>query len=112
MEDEPERVRCCSGTRTGRICGSIRRSCRPLPGDPEAAAALEALTAELQRNLTDVVVSPGDLLVIDNYRVVHGRAAFKARFDGTDRWLKKAVVTRDLRKSRAHRKSPAERVLL
>lgn len=84
----------------------------PLPGDPEAAAALDALTGELERNLVEVALDAGDLLVVDNYRAVHGRRAFQARFDGTDRWLKKAVVTRDLRKSRAHRRTPRERILL
>lgn len=112
MQDEPEPCAVLFGHPDRPYLRIDPAFMSSLPGDPEAAAALEALTAELQRNLTDVVLSPGDLLVIDNYRVVHGRAAFKARFDGTDRWLKKAVVTRDLRKSRAHRKSPAERVLL
>ncbi|GAA2658065.1 guanitoxin biosynthesis L-enduracididine beta-hydroxylase GntD [Streptomyces lunalinharesii] len=83
----------------------------PLPGDAAAAEALTALEAELERNLTDVVLGAGDLLVVDNFKAVHGRSAFRARFDGTDRWLKKAVVTRDLRKSRAHRRAPQERVL-
>jgi len=31
---------------------------------------------------------------------VHGRKPFTARFDGTDRWLKRVCITRDLRKSR------------
>jgi hypothetical protein len=34
---------------------------------------------------------------------VHGRKPFKARHDGTDRWLKRLDVTLDLRKSRAAR---------
>ncbi|MFF7990867.1 guanitoxin biosynthesis L-enduracididine beta-hydroxylase GntD [Kitasatospora xanthocidica] len=83
----------------------------PLPGDDGAQAALNALTAELERHLARVALGAGDLLVVDNYRAVHGRSAFEARFDGTDRWLKKAVVTRDLRKSRDHRNAPEERVL-
>ncbi|MFF0298031.1 guanitoxin biosynthesis L-enduracididine beta-hydroxylase GntD [Kitasatospora sp. NPDC004614] len=83
----------------------------PVPGDREAAAALTALTGELERHLVGVALGAGDLLVVDNYRAVHGRSAFEARFDGTDRWLKKAVVTRDLRKSRDHRNAPEERIL-
>ena len=82
-----------------------------LPGDTEAAEALEALTGELERKLVDVALGAGDLLVVDNYKAVHGRSAFTARFDGTDRWLKKAIVTRDLRRSRAHRSAAHERVL-
>jgi L-asparagine oxygenase len=54
---------------------------------------------------------PGDLLIVDNMLAVHGRSEFKARHDGTDRWLKKAIVTRDLRASRHLRHSVASRVL-
>ena len=82
------------------------------PGDAEAAAALKALTGELQRQLVEVALDAGDLLVVDNYKAVHGRSAFTARFDGTDRWLKKAIVTRDLRRSRAHRRAAHDRVLI
>ena len=34
----------------------------------------------------------GDLLVLNNRRVIHGRSAFRPRMDGTDRWLKRAYV--------------------
>lgn len=112
MQDEPEPCAVLFGHPDRPYLRIDPAFMSPLPGDEEAAAALTALTGELERNLVEVALAPGDLLVIDNYRAVHGRSAFKARFDGTDRWLKKAVVTRDLRKSRAHRETPAERVLL
>jgi L-asparagine oxygenase len=57
------------------------------------------------------VLEPGDVLVIDNQRCVHGRRPFRARLDGSDRWLRKATVTRDLRKSAGRRESPGSRVL-
>ncbi len=81
-------------------------------GDSEAAEALEAVIEALDAQLTEVALDAGDLLIVDNYKAVHGRSAFKARFDGTDRWLKKAVVTRDLRKSREFRGAPDGRILL
>lgn len=84
----------------------------PSPGDEEAAVALEALVRQLEDHLQEVALAPGDLVVVDNYRAVHGRSAFRARYDGTDRWLKKSVVTRDLRKSRDLRAEPSSRVLL
>ena len=43
-----------------------------------------------------VVLSDGDVLVIDNDRAVHGRTPFVPRYDGTDRWLKRALVVREL----------------
>ncbi|MFC3997518.1 TauD/TfdA family dioxygenase [Nocardiopsis sediminis] len=64
----------------------------PLPGDDEAAEALAAIVGELGRAQRDVVVGEGDVLIVDNYRAVHGRRAFEPRFDGTDRWLKRMSV--------------------
>jgi alpha-ketoglutarate-dependent taurine dioxygenase len=45
----------------------------------------------------------GDFWFLDNFRVVHGRKPFKARHDGSDRWLKRVNVSCDQRKSRAAR---------
>jgi L-asparagine oxygenase len=81
------------------------------PGDEEAAVALRELSEWLERQLVPVVLGPGDILFIDNYRAVHGRRPFAARFDGTDRWLKRVNITRDLRRSRHARSSATDRVL-
>jgi alpha-ketoglutarate-dependent taurine dioxygenase len=82
-----------------------------LPEDEEAAAALARLSAQLEAGLVDVPLEPGDVLVIDNQRCVHGRRPFRPRLDGTDRWLRKVTVTRDLRKSAERRERPRSRVL-
>ncbi|MFI8460816.1 guanitoxin biosynthesis L-enduracididine beta-hydroxylase GntD [Kitasatospora sp. NPDC085464] len=79
--------------------------------DPEPRAALERLSAEIDRRLGGVSLAPGDIVFVDNYRAVHGRSPFKARFDGTDRWLKRVNVVRDLRKSRDARFNAESRVL-
>jgi Fe(II)/alpha-ketoglutarate-dependent arginine beta-hydroxylase len=84
---------------------------QPVPGDSDAREALAALVGQLEQQLRDVVVGPGDLLIVDNYKAVHGRSAFHARYDGTDRWLKKAVFSRDLRKSRPLRTTAGARVI-
>ena len=42
------------------------------------------------------MLEAGDLLVVDNRRAVHGRSEFRARFDGTDRWLQRTFVVDDL----------------
>jgi len=80
--------------------------------DDEAGAALNALAKTIDDNLHEVVLQPGDCLFIDNYRIVHGRKAFKARFDGTDRWLKRLNLTRDLRKSQCARAGCEMRVIV
>ncbi|MBW1600778.1 TauD/TfdA family dioxygenase [Streptomyces sp. JJ66] len=78
-------------------------------GDDEAAEALAAIVDELTRAQRDVVVGEGDVLIVDNYRAVHGRRAFEPRFDGTDRWLKRmSVAGRRLPKATA---GPDARVL-
>ncbi len=63
--------------------------------------AQEAI-AELYTYVSDaverVVLEPGDAIFIDNYRVVHGREPFEPRYDGTDRWLKRVNLIRDIRR--------------
>jgi Fe(II)/alpha-ketoglutarate-dependent arginine beta-hydroxylase len=82
-----------------------------VPGRPDAACALKFLVEKLDENLQDLVLLPGDVCFMDNYRAVHGRRRFRARYNGTDRWLKKIIITRDLRKSRSIRSSATSRVL-
>jgi hypothetical protein len=55
-------------------------------------AAYGRLTAELERVSVAVALEPGDVLVVDNDQAVHGRVPFTPRYDGTDRWLKRASV--------------------
>jgi Fe(II)/alpha-ketoglutarate-dependent arginine beta-hydroxylase len=71
--------------------------------DAEAAAALGRFCAAMDEQLRDVVLAPGEYCFLDNLKVVHGRKPFHARFDGSDRWLKRVCVARDLRKSRDSR---------
>lgn len=75
--------------------------------DFEAREALRAVVEVIDHDMQDLVLTPGDVVIIDNFRAVHGRSSFRPRFDGTDRWLKRVNVTRDLRKSRAARDSPS-----
>ncbi|MFD5751382.1 TauD/TfdA family dioxygenase [Streptomyces sp. NPDC127033] len=65
----------------------------PLDEADEAwRAAYRRLEDELARVSVAVSMEPGDVLVVDNDIVVHGRVPFTARYDGTDRWLKRASV--------------------
>ncbi|WP_062650045.1 arginine beta-hydroxylase, Fe(II)/alpha-ketoglutarate-dependent [Streptomyces maremycinicus] len=79
--------------------------------DPEARRALDRLIAVIDAGLREVALEQGDCLVINNHRVVHGRVPFTARYDGTDRWLKRINVTHDLRKSRAMRATSSTRLI-
>ena len=86
--------------------------CIDRPEIEEARSAMDSLIRAIDENLRGVALLPGECLFIDNYKAVHGRSSFKARFDGTDRWLKRINIARDLRKSRGVRKTPASRVIL
>jgi L-asparagine oxygenase len=69
----------------------------------DAQTALERLGRAVRAHARAVVLDAGDLLVIDNHRVVHARSPFHARFDGSDRWLQRTFVVSDLTRSAAER---------
>lgn len=68
--------------------------------DPAFRAAYARLGAELERVCVTVALAPGELLLVDNDVAVHGRVPFTARYDGTDRWLKRVNIRVPDRKRR------------
>jgi Fe(II)/alpha-ketoglutarate-dependent arginine beta-hydroxylase len=78
---------------------------RALPGDTAAERALEECVRQLAESTERLVLRPGMVTFLDNYRVVHGRDVFTPRYDGTDRWLKRTSVVRDLRRTYVHTRS-------
>ncbi|MFC4120479.1 guanitoxin biosynthesis L-enduracididine beta-hydroxylase GntD [Nonomuraea zeae] len=73
--------------------------------------ALDVLIRAFDAALTEIILQPGDICFVDNYRMVHGRNAFIPRFDGTDRWLRRLNIARDLRKSRSRRLTAESRTI-
>jgi L-asparagine oxygenase len=71
--------------------------------DEAADDALQCLAEAVADLQIGVALEAGDLLVVDNAVAVHGRTPFAPRFDGTDRWLQRAMVVSDLRPSAADR---------
>jgi Fe(II)/alpha-ketoglutarate-dependent arginine beta-hydroxylase len=71
--------------------------------DQEARFALDQLIGQMDEQMFDLKLKSGDFCFLDNFRVVHGRKPFRARHDGTDRWLKRLNISCDLRKSQAAR---------
>lgn len=49
-----------------------------------------------------VLLQPGDVLVIDNRRCLHGREPFTPTYGPEDRWLMRAHVMQDPWPARAH----------
>jgi L-asparagine oxygenase len=72
---------------------------------PRAKMALEEIDEALDRIEHTFRLAPGDLAIVDNRVALHGRTAFRPRYDGRDRWLQRTFVAADLRRSRSLRPS-------
>ena len=74
--------------RTGRMTGVFYGDLSPIPAED-----LDHTNEVSQKNIRDIPMQPGDVLLCDNYRVLHGRNVFKgdrhavSRFGG---WSKTA----------------------
>ncbi|MFB9247781.1 TauD/TfdA family dioxygenase [Sphaerisporangium melleum] len=73
------------------------------PLTQRAKAALAELGEVFDRNAQSVRLVTGDLAIVDNRVTVHGRTAFRPRYDGHDRWLQRTFVAVNLRGSRGLR---------
>jgi Fe(II)/alpha-ketoglutarate-dependent arginine beta-hydroxylase len=111
MNSRPEKIAVLHGDRSSPYIRIDPYFMDPVE-DPAAQRALDSLIQAIEESLEDVVLEPGDVCLIDNFKGVHGRKPFTARYDGTDRWLKRINITRDLRKSREVRKGAGERIIL
>ncbi len=111
MDSRPEKIAVLFGSRQSPYCRIDPYFMDP-PDEPAARAALRKLIDHVDERLSNLLIGPGEVCFIDNFKAVHGRRQFAARFDGTDRWLKRINITRDLRRSRASRPSPESRLLL
>jgi L-asparagine oxygenase len=79
------------------------------PINDEARAALDELRRAILGALVGTRLRPGDMLIVDNRKAVHGRTGFTPRYDGRDRWLRRCFAVADIRAS--HRLLfPASRV--
>ncbi|SFL35884.1 TauD/TfdA family dioxygenase [Streptomyces pini] len=78
--------------------------------DPWGEQAMDALEDAVRAVSEEIVLAPADLVFVDNRVTLHGRTAFTPRYDGEDRWLQRAFVHLDHRRSRAVR-SPHGHVL-
>jgi Fe(II)/alpha-ketoglutarate-dependent arginine beta-hydroxylase len=111
MLREPEKIPLLSGDRRSPYIRIDPYFMNPPTDDPRALRAYRSLVKALDAKLGDVVLEPGDICFIDNRKSVHGRRAFKARYDGRDRWFKRTNIVRDLRRSRAARSEASSRII-
>jgi hypothetical protein len=82
------------------------------PRDAAAGDALESVIKAVDHGLQDVSLAPGEIMIIDNMRSVHGRRPFTARYDGRDRWLRVVHAAADLRRSEGLRTGDHGRAVL
>lgn len=111
MWESPEKIPVFSGGTESPYIRLDPYFMDPVRDSDEAQGALDELIRQVDEVIEDHALSPGDFIFVDNFKAVHGRKPFKARYDGMDRWLKRVNVTRDLRKSRDGRLSPDSRVI-
>ncbi|WP_316524272.1 guanitoxin biosynthesis L-enduracididine beta-hydroxylase GntD [Kitasatospora brasiliensis] len=83
----------------------------PVDGDEEAARVFALVNDLLDESRRPCALAPGDFVFLNNHRVVHARGSFAARYDGTDRWLKRINITHDLRKSARFRRPETPRLI-
>ncbi|MDQ0776340.1 L-asparagine oxygenase [Streptomyces aurantiacus] len=79
--------------------------------DKEAALAVEQLDIHLNTNIVKLDIEPGDVTIVDNQRVTHGRDSYAPQFDGRDRWLLRLVTYESLRLVWSDYQTVANRVI-
>lgn len=62
----------------------------------QAEEALNELREAIKKCTRKIVLDTGDLLVINNKTTIHGRRPFRARYDGTDRWVQRMLSIQTL----------------
>ncbi|WP_225821761.1 TauD/TfdA family dioxygenase [Streptomyces naphthomycinicus] len=107
MQRHPEPVAVLFGDEKHPYLRLDRPFMRSADGDPAAERALDRLVDALAAARRDIVVEAESVLVVNNHLAVHGRMPFTARYDGTDRWLKKLGVGREPRNGDARHGAPA-----
>ncbi len=62
------------------------------PRDSRDVAAVADLSNALDKITESVYLTPGDVLIVDNFRTTHARTPFSPRWDGHDRWLHRVYI--------------------
>ncbi|HEV2998404.1 MAG TPA: TauD/TfdA family dioxygenase [Solirubrobacteraceae bacterium] len=66
----------------------------------EAEAIIKRVIEIYQAHRNAHTLAPGEILLVDNHRAVHGRSPFTPRFDGTDRFIIRSFAVRDFGRTR------------
>lgn len=85
---------------------------KPLEGDHEAEKALHWFYQSMNEHKTTVEMEPGDILLLDNRRAVHGRTPYKPHYGPRARWLRRGNIAADLTKAYEWKNTPYARAFL
>jgi len=70
----------------------------------EAQEMISKIVRIYYEHRTAICLQPGDILILDNRKVVHGRSSFSPKYDGTDRFLVRCFAMQDFSKSESVRR--------
>jgi len=62
------------------------------PKTDHANIALREFGRAIEQTQKVFTLSAGEIAIIENWKVAHGRTPFTPKYDGTDRWLKRVMV--------------------
>ncbi|MDF9905501.1 TauD/TfdA family dioxygenase [Pseudomonas laurylsulfatiphila] len=102
MLNNPTKESILFGDRTRPYMRIDPKFMEPANIEDKSVAAFSRLADRIDSAQQDIVINPGELLIVDNHRAVHGRRLFIARYDDRDRWLKKINVTQDFKRMREY----------
>lgn len=92
MLDNPEPVAILCGRKNLPQMRIDQAFVVPVSGDEQAAEALRVLHAELSRNMAQLKMLPGDLVLLDNLRVAHGRSIYAPNYGPHQRWMRRVNI--------------------
>jgi L-asparagine oxygenase len=65
----------------------------------ESQALLQKIVKVYYKERISHVFAPGEIMIVDNRRAVHGRSGYTPKYDGLDRFLVRCFGVKDLRTS-------------
>jgi Fe(II)/alpha-ketoglutarate-dependent arginine beta-hydroxylase len=83
-----------------------------LPGDYEAEETLNWFYEHMNKYKITIEMKSGDILLLDNRRVAHGRTPYKPNYGPRARWLRRGNITTDLTKAYEWKTNPHARTIL
>jgi L-asparagine oxygenase len=76
----------------------------------DAHALIDRVVEIYRAERRSVILEPGQILLVDNVRSVHGRSPFTPSFDGRDRFIIRSFAVRDLVRTRYARPGNARAI--